>query len=176
MEIEKKTAVIEAVLFAAGEPLELHKIAEICDVDAGTVPLLIKSLNNRYEDSGSALCVKRLENSFQLCTREEFAPEIRQALETERNTPLSSAAMEALTVIAYNQPVSKSFVENVRGINSSSVINNLVARGLVEEAGRLDIVGKPVVYRTTAAFLRCFGLSSLEDLPPLDQPPIEDGT
>ncbi|MDE6425370.1 MAG: SMC-Scp complex subunit ScpB [Ruminococcus sp.] len=169
MEIEKKTAVIEAVLFASGEPLELHKLAEICGIDVGTVPLLITSLNNRYEDTGSALCIKKLENSYQLCTREEFASEIRKALETGRNTPLSNAAMEALTIIAYNQPVSKGFVENVRGINSSSVINNLVERGLVEEAGRLDVVGKPVAYRTTAVFLRTFGLSSISDLPPVDQ-------
>ncbi|MCM1315001.1 MAG: SMC-Scp complex subunit ScpB [Prevotella sp.] len=172
MEIEKKTAVIEAVLFASGEPLELHKLAEICRIDVGTVLLLITSLNNRYEDTGSALCIKKLENSYQLCTREEFAPEIRKALETGRNTPLSNAAMEALTIIAYNQPVSKGFVENVRGINSSSVINNLVERGLVEEAGRLDVVGKPVAYRTTAVFLRTFGLSSISDLPPVDQSQI----
>ena len=102
-----------------------------------------------------------------MCTREEFAPQVRAALETKRTAPLSNAAMEALTIIAYNQPVSKGFVENVRGIDSSSVINNLVEKGLVEEAGRLDVPGKPIVYRTTAVFLRSFGLSSVADLPPL---------
>lgn len=102
-----------------------------------------------------------------MCTRSEFAPQIRAALETKRSAPLSNAAMETLTIIAYNQPVSKGFVENVRGIDSSSVINNLIEKGLIEEAGRLDIPGKPLVYRTTAVFLRSFGLSSVSELPPL---------
>ena len=135
---------------------------------------MIKVLNERYTDSGSALCIKRLENSYQICTREEFAPAIRKALETKRNTPLSNASMEALTIIAYNQPVSKSFVEKVRGIDSSSVINNLVEKGLVEEAGRLDVIGRPVVYRTTTIFLRTFGLSSISDLPPIGQTTINE--
>jgi segregation and condensation protein B len=128
---------------------------------------MIRLLNERYEDCGSGICIKKLDSSFQMCTREEFAPQVRAALETKRTAPLSNAAMEALTIIAYNQPVSKGFVENVRGIDSSSVINNLVEKGLVEEAGRLDVPGKPIVYRTTAVFLRSFGLSSVADLPPL---------
>ena len=102
-----------------------------------------------------------------MCTNEKYSGQIRAALETKRSTPLSNAAMEALTIIAYNQPVSKGFVENVRGIDSSSVINNLVEKGLVEEAGRLDVPGKPIVYRTTPVFLRSFGLSSVADLPPI---------
>lgn len=174
MEVKEKTAVIEAILFASGDPIELYRLSEASGVDAGTVPALIKALNDRYSDTGSAFCVKKLENSYQICTREEYAPAIRKALETRRNTPLSSASMEVLTVIAYNQPVSKSFVEKVRGIDSSSVINNLVEKGLVEEAGRLDIVGKPVVYRTTAVFLRTFGLSSISDLPDIQQMSIEE--
>ena len=109
----------------------------------------------------------RFDSSYQMCTREEFGEQVRAALETKRSAPLSNAAMEALTIIAYNQPVSKGFVENVRGIDSSSVINNLVEKGLVEEAGRLDVPGKPIVYRTTSVFLRSFGLSSVADLPPL---------
>ena len=132
-----------------------------------TLSSMIKLLNERYNDCGSGICIKKLENSYQMCTREEFAPYIRKALETKKSSPLSNAAMEALTIIAYNQPVSKGFVENVRGIDSSSVINNLVEKGLVEEAGRLDVPGKPIVYKTTEVFLRCFGLSSVSDLPVL---------
>jgi len=128
---------------------------------------MIKLLCDRYDDCGSGITIKKLDSSYQMCTRNEFAPQIRTALETKRNSPLSPAAMEALTIIAYNQPVSKGFVENVRGIDSSSVINNLVEKGLVEEAGRLDVPGKPIVYRTTAVFLRSFGLSSVAELPPL---------
>lgn len=176
MEITEKLGAIEAILFAGGEPVEMYRLSEASGVDMATLPSMIKSLNERYDDSGSGLCIRKLENSYQMCTREEFAPAIRKALETRRNTPLSDAAMEALTVIAYNQPVSKSFVENVRGIDSSSVINNLVEKGLVEEAGRLDIPGKPVIYRTTAVFLRSFGLSSLADLPVLlGQAEIQEG-
>ncbi|WP_297959680.1 SMC-Scp complex subunit ScpB [uncultured Ruminococcus sp.] len=167
MEIKDRLGAIEAILFASGEPIEIYRLSEASGVDAGTLPSMIRLLNERYEDCGSGLCIKKLDSSFQMCTREEYAPQVRAALETKRTAPLSNAAMEALTIIAYNQPVSKGFVENVRGIDSSSVINNLVEKGLVEEAGRLDVPGKPIVYRTTAVFLRSFGLSSVADLPPL---------
>lgn len=174
MEIKEKLGIIEAILFASGDPVEIYRLSEASGVDISTLSSMIKVLNERYTDSGSALCIKRLENSYQICTREEFAPVIRKALETKRNTPLSNASMEALTIIAYNQPVSKSFVEKVRGIDSSSVINNLVEKGLVEEAGRLDVIGRPVVYRTTTVFLRTFGLSSISDLPPIGQTTINE--
>ena len=167
MEIKDRLGAIEAILFASGEPIEIYRLSEASGVDAGTLPSMIRLLNERYDDCGSGLCIKKLDSSFQMCTREEYAPQVRAALETKRTAPLSNAAMEALTIIAYNQPVSKGFVENVRGIDSSSVINNLVEKGLVEEAGRLDVPGKPIVYRTTAVFLRSFGLSSVADLPPL---------
>lgn len=174
MEIKEKLGTIEAILFASGDPVEIYRLSEASGVDISTLSSMIKVLNERYTDSGSALCIKRLENSYQICTREEFASAIRKALETKRNTPLSNASMEALTIIAYNQPVSKSFVEKVRGIDSSSVINNLVEKGLVEEAGRLDVIGRPVVYRTTTIFLRTFGLSSISDLPPIGQTTINE--
>lgn len=167
MEIKEALGVIEAILFASGEPIELYRLSEASGVESGTIPSMIKLLNDRYDDCGSGICIKKLESSYQMCTRTEFAPQIKAALETKRSAPLSAAAMEALTIIAYNQPVSKGFVENVRGIDSSSVVNNLVEKGLVEEAGRLDVPGKPIVYRTTSVFLRSFGLNSIADLPPL---------
>ena len=168
MEIKEKLGAVEAILFASGEPVELYRLSQASGIDAGTLPQLIRLLNERYEDHGSGLCIKKLDSSYQMCTREEYADNIRAVLETKRNTPLSNAGMEALTIIAYNQPVSKSFVENVRGVDSSSVVNNLVEKGLVEEAGRLDVPGKPIVYRTTPVFLRTFGLSSIDELPPID--------
>ena len=167
MEIKEKLGAIEAILFASGEPVELYRLSQASGIDVGTIPSMIKLLNERYDGCGSGICIKKLDSSYQMCTREEFAPQIRMALETKKNTPLSNAGMEALTIIAYNQPASKSFVENVRGVDSSSVVNNLVEKGLVEEAGRLDVPGKPIVYRTTPVFLRTFGLSSIADLPPL---------
>ena len=167
MGIKDRLGAIEAILFASGEPIEIYRLSEASGVDAGTLPSMIRLLNERYDDCGSGICIKKLDSSYQMCTREEYAEQVRAALETKRTAPLSNAAMEALTIIAYNQPVSKGFVENVRGIDSSSVINNLVEKGLVEEAGRLDVPGKPIVYRTTPVFLRSFGLSSTADLPPL---------
>lgn len=167
MEIREKIGAVEAVLFASGDPIEICRLSEVTGIDAETLSSIIRLLNERYSDYGSGICIKRLESSYQMCTREEYADLVRAALETKRSAPLSSAAMEALTIIAYNQPVSKGFVENVRGIDSSSVINNLCEKGLIEEAGRLDVPGKPIIYRTTALFLRSFGLSSMADLPPL---------
>ena len=169
MEIKEKLGAIEAVLFASGEPVEISRLAQAGNIWAGSVPEMIGLLNERYDDWGSGLCIKKLENSYQMCTREEYAPQIREVLEVKRTVPLSNAAMEVLSIIAYNQPVSKAFVENVRGTDSSSVVNSLVEKGLVEEAGRLDVPGKPIVYKTTAVFLRSFGLGSLADLPPLPE-------
>jgi segregation and condensation protein B len=136
-------------------------------VEKVKIPVLVKALNERYEQQGSALKILKLGGGYQLSTRKEFSQYIKAAMENKRQTPLSAAAMETLTVIAYNQPVTKGFVENVRGVDSSSVINTLVDKGLLEEDGRLDVPGHPVAYKTTAVFLRAFGLSSLEELPPL---------
>ena len=107
-----------------------------------------------------------------MCTNPDFADYIKKALEIKKNIPLSQAAMEVLAIIAYNQPVTKSFVEQVRGVESSQIVNNLVEKGLVEEAGRLDVPGRPISYKTSINFLRCFGLSGLDKLPPL---PDENG-
>ncbi len=167
MEIKDKLGALEAVIFASGEPIGLSRLSEASGIDAESLPNLIGILNERYSDNGSGICIKKFDDSYQMCTCERFAPQVRAAVESKRSAPLSNAAMEVLTVIAYNQPVSKGFVENVRGIDSGSVINNLIEKGLVEEAGRLDIPGKPVVYRTTSVFLRSFGLGSIADLPPL---------
>ena len=106
-----------------------------------------------------------LEESVQLSTREEYGELIRSVLSQKRSSPLSQSAMEVLAIIAYNQPVTRAFVEQIRGVDSSSAVNSLVARDLVEEAGRLELPGRPIAYRTTANFLRCFGLQSLEQLP-----------
>lgn len=158
-------AKVEAILFAAGEPVEITRLAQALELPEAEVSGLLEALSRHYAETESALQVVRAGNAFQLGTREEFAPLIRTAMETKRMQPLTNAAMEALTIIAYNQPASKGFVERVRGIDSSSVINSLVEKGLLEEAGRIDVPGHPIGYRTTALFLRVFGLHSLEELP-----------
>ncbi len=163
----KKENIAEAILFACGEPVPSERLAEVLNINEKEIPNIIAHLNERYENAGSSIRAKRLGKSWQLCTEKEFAPYIRAAMENKKSTPLSNAAMEVLTIVAYNQPVTKSFIEHVRGIDSSSVVNTLVERELLEEAGRLDVPGKPIAYRTTDNFLRCFDIASLEELPPL---------
>lgn len=163
----KMAAIAEAVLFGCGEPVPCERLAEVLGIDAKELPDIMECLNKRYEDAGSGLRAKPLGKSWQLCTEKEFAPYIRAAMENKKGAVLSNAAMEVLTIVAYNQPVTKSFIEHVRGIDSSSVVNTLVERELLEEAGRLEIPGRPIAYKTTDNFLRCFELSSLGDLPPL---------
>ena len=125
----------------------------------------MERINEWYEDTPFILL--ELDQCYQMATRAEYAQVIRQALEVKNNTPLSQAALEVLAVIAYNQPVSRAFIEQVRGVDSSSSVSGLLQKGLIEEAGRLDLPGHPVSFRTTDVFLRCFGLSSLADLPPV---------
>ncbi|MBR5723394.1 MAG: SMC-Scp complex subunit ScpB [Oscillospiraceae bacterium] len=167
MKLEYEHAALEAVLFAAGEPMETDRLAEALGIEPDAVRASAAALAAHLDETGSALQLLALGDSWQLATRAEYAEEIRAALEVKRNTPLSNAAMEALTIIAYNQPVTKGFVERVRGVDSGSVVNTLVERGLLEEAGRIEVPGRPVTYRTTAHFLRTFGLQSLAELPPL---------
>ncbi len=172
MKINEGISAVESILFAHGEPIEAEKLCAAAGVEADMPEKLVQLLIDRYESTGSALTVLKLGNSYQLAVKAEFFDYVRAALESKKNTPLSPAAMEVLTIVAYNQPVTKGFVEHVRGIDSSSVVNSLVEKNLLEEAGRLDVPGKPIAYKTTSAFLRCFQLSSLDDLPAL---PDSDG-
>ncbi|MDR0904023.1 MAG: SMC-Scp complex subunit ScpB [Ruminococcus sp.] len=160
-------AIAEAILFASGEPISRERIAEAAKIEISLADKLIRELEDRYEDTGSALTVLRLNDSYQLAVRREYYEYIRRAFDMRRAQPLSQAALEVLTIIAYNQPVTKSFVEHVRGVDSSSLVNNLTEKHLLEEAGRLDVPGKPIAYKTTDVFLRTFGLESLADLPPI---------
>lgn len=167
MELTEGISIIEAIMFAYGEPITVDKLSEASQIDLDTTAKLVDQLERRYNVSESGLRIIRLGNGYQIATRPEMAAYIKAALETRRSQPLSQAAMECLSIIAYNQPVTKAFVEQVRGIDSSSVVNTLVERNLVEEAGRLDLPGRPISYRTTDTFLRSFGLSSIHELPPL---------
>ena len=170
--IKATEAAIEAVLFASGEPVAVKRLAEAVEVEEETVYKICKNLQDRLHDEASGVCLMELNDCFQMCSKPEYAEYIKKALEIKKNVPLSQAAMEVLAIIAYNQPVTKSFVEQVRGVESSQIVNNLVEKGLVEEAGRLEVPGRPISYRTSVNFLRCFGLSGLDKLPPL---PDEDG-
>lgn len=166
MKFSEGMAALEAVLFASGEPIELEKLAQAAEIEPEIAEKLLDRLNDRYSESGSALIVARLGTSYQLMTRAEFSRYIKTALESRRQAPLSQAALEVLAIVAYNQPVTRGFVEQVRGVDSSGVVKSLTERGLLEEYGRLeDVPGRPIAYKTTENFLRCFGLGSLDALP-----------
>lgn len=172
MELEEGIAIIEAIMFAYGEPIGIDKLSEASGIDADTAGKLVNQLERRYNVQGSGLRIIRLGNTYQISTRPELSNYVKAALDNYRQTPLSQAALECLAIIAYNQPVTKGFVEQIRGIDSSGVVNTLAERGLIEEAGRLELPGRPIAYRTTDVFLRCFGITSLDELPPL---PTQDG-
>lgn len=169
MTTEELMPIIEAILFSSGEPLEIEKLCEATECVEQEVKNVLDMLSEKYTDSTSGIELLKLNNSYQLATKKDFADYIKTALEIKKNSILSPAAMEALTIIAYNQPVTKGFVESVRGVDSSGVVNSLTEKGLLAEAGRLDLPGRPVAYKTTDNFLRAFRLSSLDDLPPLPE-------
>ncbi len=166
-------AAIEAILFASGEPLEVTRIAEAMELDVETVRGYIFEIGASLDSRGSGICLLRLGDKFQLCSRTEYAPLIRNVLDIKRNIPLSNAALEVLAVVAYNQPVTKAYIEQVRGVDCSGVVNTLCQKGLLEERGRLELPGRPLLYGTTPNFLRCFCLTSLADLPELPEKPAE---
>ena len=171
MTVNEMIPAFEAILFAAGEPVEIEKFSAVFDIDNETVENIMDMLSDRLDSSGSAVKLVRLDFCYQLCTRKEYAENIRSVLDLRRKAPLSQAALEVLAVIAYNQPVTKAYVEQVRGVDCSGVVSTLVEKGLLEERGRLELPGRPLLYGTTSNFLRCFGLSSLDKLPEV---PTED--
>lgn len=158
---------LEAMLFASGDPIDASKLAEVLDIDIETVTKMLGYLGASYDERESGLMLIRVDNKYQICTREEHSEEVRKLLEIKKNTPLSNAAFEVLAIIAYNKTVTKSFIEQVRGVDCSGPVSSLVQKGLIEEKGRLDLPGRPLIYGTTDRFLRCFSLNSLEDLPEL---------
>ena len=159
----------EAVLFASGEPMSIERFSLVFEISPEEVIETMDELSKKLNKSDSGLHIVRLENMYQMATKTDFAPYIKKAFDIRRRTPLSPAALEVLAVVAYNQPVTKSFIEQVRGVDCSGVVTTLIEKGLIEERGRLELPGKPLLYGTTKNFLRCFSLNDLTDLPPLPQ-------
>ena len=176
MNKQQTISALEAVLFASGDPISIDRLSQTFEIKPEEVEKYINELEKKYEESKSGFYVVRLENTYQLITREEFAPYIKKAFDIKRRTPLSPAALEVLAVIAYNQPVTRAFIEQVRGVDCSGVVSTLVEKGLIEERGRLELPGRPLLYGTTKTFLRSFSLNDLGDLPPLpkDDPHLND--
>ncbi len=158
---------IEAILFSAGDSVELSRLAQSLELPESSVQTQLDILMKEYEEAERGITIIRLNNSFQMVSVKQFAPQVRKAMDLRRNIPLSQAAMEVLAVIAYNQPVTKSFVEQVRGVDCSGVIGSLTTKDLIEEKGRLELPGRPLLYGTTENFLRCFSIRSLDELPPI---------
>ncbi len=166
--IEYKYA-IEAILFASGTSVPVSRIAQTLEITDKQADTYCKELCDEYEKMDRGVTVVRLDKSYQMVSNKAYAKYIRTAMDLRRNVPLSQAAMEVLAVVAYNQPVTKSFIEQVRGVDCSGVIGSLTTKDLIEEKGRLELPGRPLLYGTTENFLRCFSISSIEDLPPLPQ-------
>ncbi len=169
---------IEGILFAAGEPVKAAKLAVVLDVSIEEVKTAVEELKEEYNTDKRGFNIIDIMEGYQICSRPEYYTYIQEILGEQRNQPLSNAAMEALAIIAYKQPITRAQIEAVRGVNSDGCVNRLYERGLIEEAGRLDAPGRPILYVTTPTFLRCFGLKSPEELPPinfvqmkLDDPP-----
>lgn len=157
----------EAVLFSGGEPLSIERFSQVFDISPERVVEVMDALAKRLSVNDKGVELVRMENTYQLATKKEYAGYIKKMFDIKRRTPLSPAALEVLAVVAYNQPVTKSFVEQVRGVDCSGVVTTLVEKGLIEERGRLELPGKPLLYGTTKNFLRCFNISDLSELPPL---------
>ncbi len=161
----EKEKQIFAILFAAGEPVSDDRIASAVVADISVVLNSINSLEKKLCETDFPVRILKLNNSYQLATCTEYAKTIKTAVSVKKNTPLSQAAMEVLAIIAYNQPVTKGYIEQIRGVDSSSIVNSLVEKDLIEEHGRLEIPGRPIAYKTNDNFLRSFGMETLEELP-----------
>lgn len=168
-------AALEAILFAAGEPVGVERICLALELDKATVDAVCQRLADQYSYERRGLRLVRLETSYQLCSAPEYAALIRKTFESRKPARLSQPALEVLSIIAYYQPVTRAYIDQVRGVDSSYTVGLLLERELIEEAGRLAVPGRPIQYRTTKNFLRSFGLASLEELPDLPSTTPEDG-
>ena len=158
-------AAVEGILFASGEPVHIDRICLAAELDRPTAELVLQKLMDYYSFERRGMRLLRLEDSWQLCSAPEYADVIRRAFEIRKPAKLSQPALEVLTIIAYYQPTTRAYVDQIRGVDSSYTVGLLLDRHLIEECGRLQVPGRPRLYRTTKAFLRAFHLNSLEDLP-----------
>lgn len=160
---------IEAVLFVSGNPVHFDKLCEIFNLPPDEMLAELESLEKIKSQSDSGLSLIKLDGAYQLCTKQETSEYVKRFLEMKKAPPLSKAALEVLAITAYHQPVTRSFIEHVRGIESSSIVAGLEDKGLITECGHLDAPGRPALFATTEAFLRSFGLESLDALPTLPE-------
>ena len=173
MSIEKTEAAIEAILFTMGESVEAEKIAVAIEHDVDTTVKIIHNMMDKYENEDRGIKIIELEGSFQLCTKEEYYDNLIRICSQPRRYTLTDAALETLSIIAYKQPVTKTEIEKIRGVNSDRSVNKLVELELVKEVGRLDAPGRPMLFGTTEEFLRTFGVGSIDELPVISEDMVE---
>ena len=164
-EMKEIEAAVEGILFASGEPVAVDRICVALDMDRPTVELVLQRLQDYYSYERRGIRLLKMEDSYQLYSAPEYGDQIRKAFEIRKPAKLSQPALEVLTIIAYYQPTTRAYVDQIRGVDSSYTVGLLLDRHLIEECGRLQVPGRPRLYRTTQSFLRAFHLNSLEDLP-----------
>jgi segregation and condensation protein B len=175
VELKETEAALEAILFAAGEPVGVERLCLALDLDRATADAVCQRLADQYSYERRGLRLRRMDNAYQLCSAPEYADLVRKTLESRKPPKLSQPALEVLAIIAYYQPVTRAYIDQVRGVDSSYTVGLLLERELIEEAGRLAAPGRPIQYKTTKNFLRSFGLTCLEELPELPTAAAEDG-
>ena len=158
---------LEAVLFAAGDAVSIDRLCEVLELPRETVLEAARELSSRYDFEQRGLMLRRIADKLQLCSRPMYAEAVRRVTETRKNASLSPAALEVLTIIAYRQPVTRAFIDQLRGVDSGGTLSSLAEKQMIEEAGRLEVPGRPILYRTTEHFLQAFALETLDDLPAL---------
>lgn len=174
MKIKQAESAMESILFAAGGPVTIERLMSVLQLRRDDVRSIMNSLIHRYEDEGRGIRIHELEGAYQMCAATENEDYVSTALQRKKKPVLSRASLEVLSIIAYRQPVTRAYVEQVRGIESSNVINTLLEKGYLEEQGRLDAPGRPILFGTSREFLRVFGLRSISDLPRI--PGMEEET
>lgn len=173
MEIEKLQGIIEAILFTMGESVELDKIAAVIEHDENTTRKIIHNMMDRYEEENRGIRIIELEDSFQMCTKKETYEYLIRIAKQPKRYVLTEVLLETLSIVAYKQPVTKLEIEKIRGVKSDHAVNKLVEFGLVEEVGRMDAPGRPLLFGTTEEFLRRFSVQSLDELPTINPEQVE---
>ena len=175
MDRKELESALEAILFASGEPVQVDRICVALDIDRPTVEQLLQKLMDYYAYERRGIRLLKIDDSWQLCSAPEYADFIRRALEQRKPPRLSQPALEVLAIVAYFQPVTRAYVDQVRGVDSAYTVTTLLERGLIEACGRLDAPGRPSLYRTSALFLRTMGMQSLDELPVLPDLSSDEG-
>ncbi len=174
MDKERLKGIIEAVLFTMGESVEAGQLAKVLDISPEELYMTMMEMKAEYAEDGRGITLVQLDGAWQLCTKIETYDYIRKLVVQPKKRSLTDVMLETLSIVAYKQPVTKQEIEAIRGVKSDFAVNKLIEYGLVQELGRLDTVGRPIVFGTTEEFLRCFGVSSLEQLPDIDEVKKQD--